>query len=279
MMSPKSGPNRDYPVGNYGCSLGTDLALESLLGESETSRGTPPIKGYQALYVSIPTLYRNISNSLGKNRDMYASGKYAEVLIHELTIIEALISSRTNNQVQVYFYHCDYNSLELEYPLAKIIRPASDLQKFLDAIYKSAVKVVQEEFHGSASMLHVDTSLSFNAEKVVVLTSYINDLLSAKNLSHGIVVHLLESHTGTIKPQSKWYTKLKGDNDLMERIPLTKETLSVFGDGKLFGSKPIRVRRSLLDVANTKRWSQNTSASSVASSVKSCLKEADLPKK
>jgi hypothetical protein len=55
----------------------------------------------------------------------------------------------------------------------------------------------------------------------------------------------------------QWYTKLKTVR-VEDRIPFTKFTLLFFGDGNLFAPQDLELRRELVELAETKRWTHVT---------------------
>ena len=95
--------------------------------------------------------------------------------------------------------------------------------------------------------------LDVEARKALILTHFAYDLL-AKGFSS---LHLLESHTGTIKNKFMWYTKYLNGKELSS-IPFREDMLQIFGDNEHFRPWPIKARRQVLELAAKYNWSQVT---------------------
>lgn len=80
-------------------------------------------------------------------------------------------------------------------------------------------------------------------------------------------LYLFESHTGAVKGSADFHTKLKTlKKD--EVFPFNGVSLTVFGDGVHFKPCSISIRRELMDIGRSYKWSRITTAPAMSAGIK-----------
>lgn len=264
----------DISRGFLGTAIGTDIALGTLFGFDQEGKrlSEGKWKNYNSLFISIPTLFRNMYGAAGDRKEKITTGGYATLLINEMHLIENMVQMYTDGGLKVFFYNPSYVGLEDTLPDAKLKVASSGKQKLQEELKKGALSFVANEFGNSDSYVPVGTSLTFPSMGNLVLTSFIVDIVNSITLRYGASVDLLESHTGTIKDKTLFYTKLnKADN--IERFPVTVGTLTVFGDGKMVSPLSKKIRDELGEIAVSRKWHQLTSPAIINSEVSKLIKK------
>ena len=108
---------------------------------------------------------------------------------------------------------------------------------------------------------------------VIVMTHFSHDLLNKGRL------HLLESHTGKLKSNKDFYTKLHsvGARD-MSYVPFCEQTYYIFGDINLIRPLPITVRKNVLALGIEKNWTYKTSPAMIKYHLESDTDTKDILK-
>lgn len=246
---------QDREVGQLPISISTAMAIESCLGIAEGGTpATPPVASYNALWVNLRTLYRNLAGSMPTDlRTQVPAEDYAKAMLNEMEVIRTAVTQSTKGLVEVVFYLPSYKALTRKFPHASwqgtnTPRQIHDLHSETTSLEHLLTLTTEADIH------HVDVDLTAPGKKVMILTSYPVDLLSRYGFASLV---LLESHTGAIKPPVLWHTKLRGGRDL-QVIPFDKMTLQVFGDSSLFRPVPIKIRRHLIEVGTKSKWTPVT---------------------
>lgn len=246
--------------GQFPVSIGTSLALEGLFGiypEREVAEGVVLYNGYDDLWINIRTLYRNIISCFNvEQASKFSPEELGIVLVEEMTLIRNLVSDKSGGVLNVNYYVCSYKSLSGLYPNARFKDVTTAIQKDKASKENGTVDEVIKTLGEDNDMLKLlDTTLELDHNRALVMTNYPVDLLNVKNAKE---VALLESHTGVIKPKSKWNTKLHNGKDLA-RIPFDRMTVQVFGDsGNLFLAYPKDYRDFLLALSEEYKWNSTT---------------------
>lgn len=243
--------------GFLGTAIGTDIALTTLLGFDQEGKrlSEGKWKVYNGFFISIPTLFRNIYSAAGERKEKITTGGYAQLLINEMHLIENMIQMYTDSQLKVFFYNPSYIGIDDLLPNAKLKEASSGKQQLQEMLKKGALSFVANEFGSADNYVPIGTSLTIPFEKSLILTSFVVDLVGAITLRYGSVIDLIESHTGTIKDKTLWYTKLNKANNI-ERLPLTTGTLVVYGDGKMVSPLSKKIRDELGEIAVSRKWHQ-----------------------
>lgn len=250
----------DRAMSSYPVSIGTSLALESFqLGPNEPydkDRQIPNkvnISDYDYLYINVHTLYRNMLgavSSLDSDRLMI-DDKYF-VLLQELERIKDIINYISKDSIKLVFYISRYKDMEKVYPYANLRKPTTERQIVYNTDLIVTVEHILRDFQG-IKVFDRDFDPSIKS-KVLIMTHYPYDLLEYKKFNK---FDLLESHTGVLKNPSMFYTKLLNGKDL-NRIQFNRMSIQVFGDKETFSPMNIKVKKTVLDLAEKYNWTQAT---------------------
>lgn len=282
--------NRSFDIlngrekGQFPLSIATSLALEGALGILEESPHlqnptSPPINEYNELWINIRTLYRNLHSSMQREvADTLPIPAFVEALHEELVIIQGIIADKMKHRMKMVAYACTYRELGSRFPHAKFRTEMTDRQKVYSMFENGSIEGLLQ-MQASAHTVDIrDFNMTIladaNAGKVLLMTHYPVDLLTFTGARQ---LGLLESHTGVIKKQHQWYTKLKDGKDLV-RIPFSRMSLQMFGDSAgMFYPYPIAYRRLMLECAQKYNWTQTTTKDRVLLTV-GLMKNFDLEK-
>lgn len=252
-------------VGAIPISIGTSLAIESVLGilpEHETD--TPAINGADELWINVRTLYRNILGAVDKDaRGGLTPEEITDTLLNEMQTIESALMHQTTGRVQSIFYFCTYHSVTRKFPHAIHKQANTPLQKQASLLEQLTMKALLEA-RPPNDFRKFDLDFHDVQKRALIITHYPIDLLNRYKFT---TLTLLESHTGALKPPSRWYTKLQNGKDLYN-IPFDRMTLQLFGDGVMFLPVNIKVRRAVVDLAGKWKWSSVTTKDYILKSVK-----------
>lgn len=272
----------DNSKGKYGVSIGTSTALEGIFGVHDTltyTKDNPkPYKRFSNLVINIRTLFRNLISSVNSEAVKLITPEAALALvIEEIRVIREVVISNSNRKLKVFWYAEMYPEQLLQYRFSKAnIKKAkteiqvgySDLENNMFNLLQSKIedKSIYDEVLISdrwfdfnlttnlkPSIKHLDTRV----ETTLVLTHLPLDLL----LLPLTRMALLESHTGKVKSQGIFHTKLKGKP---EHMPFDLMTIQMFGEsGEMFSPQPIGVRKELLKIAKAGGWNPTTSRAKI----------------
>lgn len=245
----------DREVGQIPISIGTSLAIESLIGvlpEHETSN--PIINKFDELWINIRTLIRNVIGAV-PTEDKFNLEPIDIVMViqEEIGLILDTVERYSVGRVKTTFYLCNFKSFLRVFKKSIPRYPKTERQKFLDTIEKHVIETFEKE-EQSFPFNKYDVNIEAKAGKSLIISHQPVDLLSKYQFRQ---LNLLESHTGTVKSPSDWTSKLTGGKKLT-RIPFNKLTLQLFGDGETFSTFPIKLKRELIDIAEKENWTQNT---------------------
>ncbi len=233
-------------LGAFPLSIGTSLAVEAfsvLPGDSSTE-----------FWINLRTLVRNLTSSLSSDvRKRVTPVDAFPTLVQEMEFLTEQITTVSNGRCNVVFYYPSYTDLMILFPNAQHRIPTTELQKINTVLEESLCQYTVQ--HSPFPIRTFKTRLESPQHDVVMLTHYSVDLLWASKFRR---LRLLESHTGTFKGPSEWFTKLTGGKELT-RIPFTKFTIQVYGDNNtLFHSFPFKVKALVTELAEKKRWTTVT---------------------
>jgi hypothetical protein len=247
-------------IGAYPLSIATSLMVESLAGVHPDLPVPqyPPIQDYQAIWVNLRTLFRNLYNAVEREEQQgIHPTSLAEAMFQEMEVLVDAIQS-LQSTVQVFFYVNNYPDLVRRYPHAQFRTDNTPLQKHYAAIMVSTLEVVMlqaKKVMKTPPFFFKGDLQSTHQMKTLLVTHYAWDLTSAKSLGD---VDLIETHTGKIKPPSQWYTKYYQGKDY-PMIPFRRGFLPVFGDDTLFKPFPKASREAIVSLAQKYDWSNVTS--------------------
>ena len=257
-------------LGAMPISVSTALALEALFMPEEEKPSE--YKG-QSLWFNIRTLYRNLISTIIADQE-YDNKMVISDLLEEINVIGEILSDyEVCGKNKIVFYINSHQSLSKLFPHAKLKMPKTQKQ----VTYFDNEKIVLEAFiknFTSTNNYDVkigDYMLEGDDANAIVLTHMPIDLLSRYKFSSLL---LLESHTGKLKPQSAWNSKLTGGVN-NHRIPFNSLTLQVIGDNSTnFYSFSLIYKKALLTLAKESNWSTMTGSEKFLNDV-ATLKNTD----
>lgn len=258
--------NRELGV-NIPVSYGTANAIESSLGLLEgQSPEDPPINTVESLWINVRTLFRNaMSSTESDSSRLILPEEMAETLMAEMTIINSVVNDKTKGMVNVVFYICTHSSITRKFPNASYrnSNQNTELQRNTYIVEQQALK----ELLDSGAVIDLrkfDLEFGDSSKSAFIVTHQPIDLLNQYRFKKLL---LLETHTGAIKPRSRWYTKLHGGKDLVN-IPFDRMTLQLFGDSNMFSPLNIKVRKHTVELAKANAWTYMTTRDMILSCIK-----------
>lgn len=263
------GPISDRVTSSNGVSVGTSLAMETLIANwpvFDPARVPPPkinLTEYTRVWFNLWTLARNLYESIPREtRDAVKADMSGEALVEEAAELVRAIQTATAGAVTATVYYPSYKSLASQFPKGKIRESVTDKQKEtrkqLLAMMNYAAKSMEINHKGMLERYDVDIRPKAYGN-TLVLTHFPVDLLSEYRFGR---CSLLESHTGMVKKKNLWYTKLFQGKQL-SNIPFNAMTLQVFGDGHHFHPWEQKIKLAILEIAQKNRWSWATTTAKV----------------
>lgn len=263
-MSPIS-VDRKYGV--YPISIAGSLAMEGLLhtGEFADRQGELHISEFQALYLNLRTLFRNAFYAFEEHRERLTPEVLKTCIEEDIENIYATAKSVAPSMVCV-FYLCEYKKANKEFPKGDFRNANTPNQVFYNSLEQDVYKMFLLEQPRREDFQVFDVYPEGNKD-TLLLTHYPADLLAVKRFPK---LALLESHTGEVKTQLQWNSKLYNKP---ERIPFTKGFLLLFGDNVMFHPQDRKIRNVVLKVAEKYSWHADTKPDRVDN----CLRLANEP--
>jgi len=257
-------------TGTLGMSVGTSLAFE---GEAANS-----IRSADTVMFNLLTLIRNAHQSYEtSDTERFDAKQIAEDVSSDLRLLgEWMEKARQNKPIQMVVYYPDYSALKSDFPKADLVdhsETSKDATPKQKAYYKLA-KDVAKKLVTQYGKLIVETKAklpSFNG-KGIVLTHHVVDLTTASGIGR---LWLLESHTGSLKPFTLWYTKLTGGNEL-HYIPFNRLTIQIFGDKSTnFKASSHGIRELVKKLAQDNHWTSATTLGRIRGTINSLPQGVD----
>jgi len=268
----------DRVTSSYPISIATSLALESIFEPRtepyDKSRVIPQhidLANYDDVYVNIYTLFRNISISV--KREVFSdtsNEKIAMALLTEMDVIDSLFSIEGHNIIKPTFYSFSYKSLynDMKKGIVRIRPDKTPFQIMFKDKYIKTLQLIKK--HRDINDYDSEI-LPENTTRAIVITHIPVDLLSYKNFK---TLDLLESNTGKLKTRVLWnskYARISGRN--LSILPFNKTFLYIFGDKTIISPSPIKLRKTILDTAESRRWTPATTMEKVILDLKLDVKE------
>ena len=246
--------------GKYPLSLGTALIFESKEYDIK--------KWPNLMYINLRTLYRNYVQSY-THEDRLRMHDFRDFLHHyleEVAELERIIKEESHNRIKVYFFYPHYK--RLHHVLPKVEEKEYNPDKF-DEVEENMWKHVKR--YGLMTPFNyeeIEQELPKANEPVIMLTSFVVDLLSAYNFP---ILYLLESFTGRIKRRQEWYTKINVGKDKIHgniTVPFNKFTVQIFGDKSGALTKAdIELRKVVKEMAIKDHWTPLTTMDKIKYSI------------
>lgn len=245
----------DRVLGQYPISIATSLAIEGAMGihPDKPDQTKKLLPGYAVIWVNLKTVFRNLYYSVDKEQLQNASvQEFIDAFTSEIDQLKHVISVETASRTDVVLYVSDYAGMGQKYKHAILRGDITANQLAYTAMMVQTLSAYISS-HPNTVKRYTLKILDVEARKALILTHFAYDLL-AKGFSS---LHLLESHTGTIKNKFMWYTKYLNGKELSS-IPFREDMLQIFGDNEHFRPWPIKARRQVLELAAKYNWSQVT---------------------
>lgn len=255
-------------LGQFPISIPTSLALEGLLGILEDNPVDPkkaPIANYDGLSINVRTLIRNLYTSLPAQKARTLLPQDVSVIIEqEIQIIQEVLRDRGRPGFNLSFYALTYESFYKKYKHANTKGVNTNFQKIYDALEADVNQYLIKHSEVFLENPHWVDDLKPKVSRghTLLLTHYPLDLLNCDNKR----IALLESHTGKVKAEKDFNSKLKTGNP---NIPFDIMTLQFFGDtGNMFKPFPHKIRQVFLSIAEKNKYNPTTTEERIKFTVK-----------
>lgn len=256
----------DRPKGQFPLSIGTSLAIESLLGiHPEIHHTTNPLSQFDVLYVNLRTLFRNLYTSFSSKEALLLSdNQLTETLFDELSVIADVLKTETD--VSLRIFAPQYTNLEMT-PEVLLRLDNTELQKIYTKRMVNVTRKVVASYNQPTNPTENHILIPQNLLKdkdyrrTLMMTNFALDLCARRQFKN---LELLETHTGKIKPYRLWYTKYYNGNKLPE-MPFRLDLLTILGDNTLYRNKSTEIRNTVIDIAKDKKWTPVTTTEKILS--------------
>jgi len=243
-------------LGAFEMSVGTSMALEK--------DAIDEITVANSFLVNLRTLVRNVIQSYAPD-DIIDADIVIKDTKSDLTELAKWLAAAVNRRSLVFkVYYPSYKSLRSVYSKAELVTNDTRREKArqqYDLIEKVCKRLCLEF---PKQITQTDTQLPKFDGKGLIITHHVVDLTMTTSVTR---LKLLESHTGTAKPYTKWYTKLTGGKDLYY-MPFNRLSIQVFGDKATnFYSSSAGLKKLVEDLAISKEWNAGTSFTKVRSDI------------
>lgn len=253
--------------GKFSLSIGTSLAIETLFGVNDNVKPTFPLpySHYRYLFVNIRTLIRNMNGAVLKElKTTWSFQNYLDEIQKELQFLPEIVHDYSKGEMEVVFYADSYRDLRKKFPNAILKQTKGPVALAYEELEDKLVGVLtQASYLERFGIIRTNCLVPLPKYKTLMLTHVPLDLIPYAQTNR---CDLLESHTGVIKDKTLWYTKLAARD--LERIPFTRFTIQVFGDGKNFSGLPAKYKRALQEHAAASWWNQSTTDKLMKLSIK-----------
>lgn len=243
-------------------SMGTALIVES---------DYAMVKEWEPhLLVSLPTLVRNLISALPRETDWdkLPPEDVGDAIISEMDELVMLVKTVKPNTA-VTFTYPSYEDLEKTYPKGRFRTKISEGVARIEYYQKHVRAYLLAHQKGISQVISFPTiKLEKDNRATTLLTAYPIDLLSQYQFPK---LTLLESNTGRVKPRKSWFTKLSysPEETAHFRLPFNHFTLMLFGDGKMFLSGSIKLKRVVYQLAEKHRWNALSTEGRIRQSINS----------
>lgn len=262
--------------GKIPLSIGTSLAFESILNiHDEVKHPKPLYEDNQVIWINVKTLFRNLYGAIDRDRiDLTTDRQLAEALIEEIELIKDICRNEAKG-IDVVFYYPNYKNLDKinHEVLLKLDNTAlqKTYTKRLNAVssivlthYNSGILTNKRKDHPDIIRVYDNKILDYDNRKALMISNYAYDLVAFRKFNRLLLV---ESHTGTVKDRTTWYTKYLNGKNLPE-MPFREDLLTIMGDTTLFRNKVPAMKREIIRMAEDHHWSSITSASKIRENIK-----------
>lgn len=250
--------------GAHPLSIATSLAFEGLSGKHPDNPTEEDLTSqYRQVWINVKTLYRNIYNAAEIDEKITPEmhREFAETILAEKDYIIKMLSEYNT---KAFFYHNNLNDLKRKYPRATIREDKTAKQIQFTSVYNSVAKLIFLRDKFPELKVFNGRIQPETQEQSLVLTHLPLDLFSFHNFT--LPLHLLESHTGTVKKREQWYTKYNDGKEL-SMIPFREDLIQLFGDKESIVPYLKKTRTAIIEIANKYNWTQATTLDKINYSI------------
>lgn len=266
-------------------SIGTSLAFESIfepkLPAYDPARIIPQmvdISKYNAIWINVSTLIRNIIGALPKDTAHSVSPEdVKDAIVYEMELLTEMTSAASSNNCRCKYYHSTYKGLFNDPILNKFVKfrlPTTTIQLAYDNMLSKTIRLMEKD--KELGILSINKTLVPDStdNKALIFTHMPYDLASYDNFHK---LDLIESHTGKLKTRKEWYSKyypIVGSD--MSILPFTRKLLLIMGDHVLIKPIDIRFRRLIIDIAVKRKWTPLTTPAKIRMDLETGIQEKYL---
>lgn len=243
-------------LGTLGMSVGTSLAFEGTISKEINSTDT--------VLINLRTLIRNASQSYTESPNLNVDQITSDVKQDLVKISQWIDTNRGVRPITIKVYAPTYKSLRFKFKKADLWEPKKEKQI---AYQKFEFKVMEALIKAYPTLIKsIDYTLPTFEGLGVIITHHLVDLALSPSPTR---LYLLESHTGHLKPYTKWYTKLTSGDKLFN-MPVNPLTIQIFGDNSTnFRSGKQAIKELVKNLATERSWSPATSYDKVKTDISS----------
>lgn len=199
------------------------------------------------LWINVYTLFRNYHGSF-EDVSKVDRAEFVNGFIEEAQTILV----QTEGVINTFYYQTDLSLLPLKMKHAKVKTPHTKKQLIYSNLERMAIEAL---VRNSVPVTRCKLRLPKRDVNAWVITHHPLDLLSRYQF---LELTLLESHTGELKPQHKWNTKLS-KNEMYKHIPFNLLSMQVLGDrGNLFYALGSAHKKALVQLSELGKWTPTT---------------------
>lgn len=254
-------------TGEFPLSIGTSLAIEGLLGiHPDKPRAPRGADNINRLYINIETLIRNCVAAMTNEAARQASvDGLVDVVGAEMQTLPQILQDTRPGVFEVIYYFEDPETPKWLFPQATFKTPTTERQHYYATLTDAVVN------HLMAWAEHEQIPIEIYATRkkpqyggsVALLTHFPHQLLW--NYQFG-ALWLLESHTGKLKGNALWASKLSGVK-ADDFLPFNAFLLQIFGDGVVVQGQSRRMKDEVKALAKRHRWTTTTTMEKIRSNL------------
>lgn len=234
-------------------SIGTSVAIEYIIEH--------PNELPKEIWINVRTLFRNLYSGVDvQTRDSTSFDEFAQALHGEMQVIQNTLEMTGVASLKVVFYYSDYNGLVKQFKYANFKQPRTEKQKRQFECEQTCINYILDNPSPEIDFRRFSDAIKAKDAEAWIITHTPVCLLSRRFFSK---LTLLETHTGLLKPASKWYTKLTKGRELI-RLPFNEMTIQVYGDGgNYFTGFPIKTKKEVYELATSRGWNPLTTRAKI----------------
>lgn len=278
-------PIVERKVSGFQLSISTGMAMETLFnlrGPAYDKDRTPPPKvslsDYQAVYINIDTLLRNIINAATySDARQLRPDMVGEALCEEIELIQNLCTIEGRGSILPVFYDTSYASFyRAKTPEYQLRLPTTEKQIAWFRALEGGKQFCIQKGYPVTAFGETGIRPTKPNQKALIMSHVAPDLLSYRNFDS---LELLESHTGKIKTRRQWNTKYSPmGSEKFENMPWCKPLLCWLGDQHVLSPLSITIRKKIFDLSKLRRWTPMTESATVHNDCLTKIPEESITK-